>query len=46
MELVNPSESTEGERRHTSYELAAAGFRDLGSHARQIGSRRGSESRL
>lgn len=33
-------------KEHTLCERAAAGFRDRGSHARQIGSRRGSESRL
>lgn len=33
-------------KQHTLCERAAAGFRDLGSHARQIGSRRDSESRL
>lgn len=33
-------------KQHTLCEPAAAGFRDLGSHARQIGSRRGSESHL
>ena len=32
---------TRGFRWHTLCELAVAGFRDLGSHARQIESRRG-----
>ena len=39
-------EYTGGQRWHTFCERAAAGFRDLGSRARQIGSRRGSESHL
>ena len=40
--LADSLRLTRGFRWHTLCELAVAGFRDLGSHARQIESRRGS----